>query len=319
MARPRKTGLDYFPFDIDFFSDEKVVCVAGEYGAKGEAALIRLLCAIYRNGYFVEWTEMMRFKLAATMQGVSPGLIDQIVNSAVRWGMFDKTLFSSHRILTSRGIQRRYFEAVRLRKIPGTLPFLLVEHPSKDTPQEVSNEKNIVSNEETPVSNKITPQSKVNEIKEKRKNSLTRVVKNAVHGVCHPPSLEEVEEYFKSQALTAASPAAFFDYYQSRGWKTKSTPIADWRALARLWCRREKSFSETSQPTPPRKGDSPSETELMRRAQCRRAKADAEEQLRRARDNPLGLSSAQALAEYKRKIGFDPDTPLTEALGPTPQ
>ena len=34
MARPRKTGLDYFPFDVDFFEDEKIVAIAGEFGLK---------------------------------------------------------------------------------------------------------------------------------------------------------------------------------------------------------------------------------------------------------------------------------------------
>lgn len=25
MARPRKQGLDYFPLDVDYFSDEKII------------------------------------------------------------------------------------------------------------------------------------------------------------------------------------------------------------------------------------------------------------------------------------------------------
>ena len=32
MARPNKTGLDYFPLDIDFFDDEKIVAISGEFG-----------------------------------------------------------------------------------------------------------------------------------------------------------------------------------------------------------------------------------------------------------------------------------------------
>ncbi len=31
----RKIGLDYFPFDVDFFEDEKIVCIAGGVRDKG--------------------------------------------------------------------------------------------------------------------------------------------------------------------------------------------------------------------------------------------------------------------------------------------
>lgn len=151
MARPKKSGLDYFPFDIDFFYDEKVVCVAGEFGLKGEICLIHLLCAVYRNGYFVEWTKPLRYKLLKELPGISGGLLSQIVESSVRWGFFDKDLFDSAHILTSRGIQRRYFEVGRRRiSADASLPYLLItasgsgadnasnSNPNVTNPKEIS-------------------------------------------------------------------------------------------------------------------------------------------------------------------------------------
>lgn len=108
MARPIKQGLDYFPFDVDFFSDEKIVAIGGEFGTKGEITTIKLLCAVYRNGYFIEWSEMLKFKLLKELTGVSAELLDQIVNRLVKWEFFDKNLFDSASILTSKGIQRRF-------------------------------------------------------------------------------------------------------------------------------------------------------------------------------------------------------------------
>ena len=35
MARPIKDGVDYFPLDTDFFQDDKVRLIKGEFGAKG--------------------------------------------------------------------------------------------------------------------------------------------------------------------------------------------------------------------------------------------------------------------------------------------
>ena len=137
MARPKKTGLDYFPFDVDFFNDEKIIAIAGEFGLKGEIATIKLLCAVYRNGYFIEWNEMFRLKMVRLLPGVSVDLLEQIVKRLVRWEFFDKNLFYSANILTSKGIQKRYFEAVKRRCNNDNLPFLL--HNAHNNPINVCN------------------------------------------------------------------------------------------------------------------------------------------------------------------------------------
>ena len=116
MPRPEKIGLDYFPFDVDFFDDEKIGAISGEFGLKGEMTAIRLLCAVYRNGYFAVWGDTLKMKLQKSLPGVSEDLLEQIVNRLVRWGFFDKDLFGSVRVLTSKGIQRRFFSATKRRK-----------------------------------------------------------------------------------------------------------------------------------------------------------------------------------------------------------
>lgn len=58
MARPAKEGLDYFPLDVGIFEDEKIEAIAGEFGIKGELAVIKLLCAIYKKGYFILWDDL---------------------------------------------------------------------------------------------------------------------------------------------------------------------------------------------------------------------------------------------------------------------
>lgn len=131
MARPSKQGLQYFPFDVDFFSDEKLNAISWEFGIKGEITTIKLLCAVYRNGYFIEWNEMLKIKLLKELPGISTELIDQIIKRLVKWDFFDKGLFDSASILTSRGIQRRYLEIcskTRRRKIISE--YSLLESPS---------------------------------------------------------------------------------------------------------------------------------------------------------------------------------------------
>ena len=125
MAKIEKSRLDFFPLDIDFFEDEKIVAISSEFGCKGELAAVKLLCEVYRNGYYMEWKEPVRIKLMKKMPGVSAGLLENIVRRLVRWGFFDQTLFHSASILTSRGIQRRYFSSYS-RRFKVTLPYLLV-------------------------------------------------------------------------------------------------------------------------------------------------------------------------------------------------
>lgn len=134
MARPSKNGLDYFPFDTDFFCDEKIVCVAGEHGDIGWIVALKLLVAIYRNGYWLKWTEAVRFKMLLENGGLSGEKLDAIVESLLKWGFFDRGLFEKEGVLTSRGIQRRYFSIARRRK-EAERPFLLVEDRSDNSDQ----------------------------------------------------------------------------------------------------------------------------------------------------------------------------------------
>lgn len=126
MARPIKLGLQYFPFDVDFFDDEKIGAISGEYGIKGEIIAIKLLCAVYRNGYFALWNDALKMNILRHMECVSLDLLEQVVNRLVRWGFFDVTLFNSVKVLTSKGIQKRYFAAVKRRNGKTDYPYLLI-------------------------------------------------------------------------------------------------------------------------------------------------------------------------------------------------
>lgn len=142
MARPNKIGLDYFPLDVDIFEDEKISAISGEFGIKGEITVIKLLCAIYRNGYFILWNDLLKFKLLRNLSGVSSELIESIVNRLVLWEFFDKALFDSVKVLTSRGIQRRYFEAVKRRKTDDELPYLLINVCNNTSSNDINAGKN---------------------------------------------------------------------------------------------------------------------------------------------------------------------------------
>lgn len=63
MERPVKDGLSYLPLDVDIFEDEKIEAIAGDFGIKGELFVIKLLCVVYKKGYFVVWNDLTKAQL----------------------------------------------------------------------------------------------------------------------------------------------------------------------------------------------------------------------------------------------------------------
>lgn len=116
MARPVKEGLDYFPFDVDFATNEKTEAITGEFGPKGVLIFIYLLAAIYRKGYYLEWTELTKNQLANRVNGATGDLVGLVVKRLVEYGTFDKDLFQSDNVLTSQRIQETFTDATKRRK-----------------------------------------------------------------------------------------------------------------------------------------------------------------------------------------------------------
>lgn len=115
MARPQKDGLDYFPLDVDIDQDDKVQLIEAEFGITGFGIIIKLFMKIYKEGYFYQWTEKERL-LFSSKVNVDINQVNDIINSCIKWGLFNKEIYEKHHILTSAGIQRRYLEAVSRRK-----------------------------------------------------------------------------------------------------------------------------------------------------------------------------------------------------------
>lgn len=165
MARPIKMGLDYFPFDVDIFEDEKVIPISSEFGAKGECIVVRVLCAIYREGYFAECSPAFKFKIAK-QANVPHTLVDEVVTGLVKWGFFDKSVFDSFGVLTSAGIQKRWKEATRKRVPVENLQYWVLDENNK-----VKDKTKEFLPEETPLNRSESTQKKRKEKKVNNKIS----------------------------------------------------------------------------------------------------------------------------------------------------
>jgi hypothetical protein len=115
MARPIKTGLDYFPKDTSSFSDRKIRKLLNEFGPKGYTIFDYLLCVIYSDqGYYVKYDDELAFDVADFLGcGINEELVKEVVKGCIRVGLFNQGLFDMFKILTSSGIQKRYKLAKR--------------------------------------------------------------------------------------------------------------------------------------------------------------------------------------------------------------
>lgn len=115
MARIAKSGLEYFPFDIDFFQDIRIRKLIKRQGGKAVTVYALLLCLIYKNGYYIQWDKELPF-IGSEISGFDEAYVSEVIKSCLTLGLFDKNLYDTEQVLTSRGIQVRYCNIQRLNK-----------------------------------------------------------------------------------------------------------------------------------------------------------------------------------------------------------
>lgn len=108
MGRPTKTGLDYFPLDVNI--DDNLELVEAEHGLQGFAIVVKLWQKIYSNGYFIEWNDDTILLFSKKINSEIT-VLNSVVNSCLRRKIFDENLFIKYGILTSSGIQKRFLTA----------------------------------------------------------------------------------------------------------------------------------------------------------------------------------------------------------------
>lgn len=117
----RQAGLDYFPMAVDMLNDDKVYGIMAEVGggdrksveawaAKGWVD--EILAQIYAHGFALEMTRGAAEDLAHGL-GMDAGALEGFIATCIRHGLFDAGLWERCRVLTSRGIQRRYAAACK--------------------------------------------------------------------------------------------------------------------------------------------------------------------------------------------------------------
>ena len=186
MARPIKKGLMFFYNDVNFYQDIRIRKLIHRKGGQAATVYHILLCEIYRQGYYLPWDDDIPF-LVMEVSGFEEVYISDVIKYCMEVGLFNKQLFEEEKVLTSSGIQHRYFAAGKdaKRKVGNDLPYLLItvereiqkvhvdNEPTLDFKEEtcISSEETIVNSEETIVNPEETLINSENSTQRKEKKS----------------------------------------------------------------------------------------------------------------------------------------------------
>ncbi len=171
MARPIKDGLNYFPLDVNFFEDERLEGIAVKFGIEGELACIKLLCFIYKNGYYIEWSEMLEIKMLKAIPSLTSKNMSLIIKQLCLWKFFNEELFKKHKVLTSTEIQEQFKEVRRRRRGINfnELPFWIATEKKPEKKQKTCKQLTATSNNLPNKTNQRKEKEK--ETKEERKEN----------------------------------------------------------------------------------------------------------------------------------------------------
>ena len=135
MARIKKQGLDYFPLDTDFMHQRAVRRLMKQHGDRAFTVLLSALSAIYGGeGYYVCFNDAFCEDLSTELFDTDARQVEDVLQTAVKCGLFDERLCREHGILTSAHIQEQYlYSSKRRRKRNLDERYRLVEtDPARD-------------------------------------------------------------------------------------------------------------------------------------------------------------------------------------------
>lgn len=179
MAGKPKAGLDYAGWSVDLFDgDTKIDKLLDAQGWVGFGVYFYLCQMAYKfDGYFYRWCFDDASTTARRMGGgLRAKTVEETVRYCLRVGLFDKGLHDRWNILTSRGIQKRFCQAVSGRRVKSVISefWLLSDEESKGFEKCAQNQENRQKNDDLQAANSHLRlandyKSKVKESKEKKK------------------------------------------------------------------------------------------------------------------------------------------------------
>lgn len=96
--------------DTDIYNNKKIVKLETKHGPLGFSFGVKLMCRIFADGYYLKLDDDEIAMLCKKVVYVSPEEFDILLEAAFEVKLFDRGKFENHKILTSYGIQKKYFD-----------------------------------------------------------------------------------------------------------------------------------------------------------------------------------------------------------------
>ncbi len=228
MARPVKNGIEYYPLNVDFLEDIKVRKIMRSEGAVTVAVLLDILGKIYKDeGYFLRYDEDVRFFISDFL-GIEEEIVESVVLKAVEVGFFNKIIFEQKKILTSKGIQKRFLKAIERRVNSNILEEIDISTDEKliefEKNNKIENEE-IEENKEVKKEKSSIDKNDIEKIKNKWNeiDNLTKLIAVKTGTTRHKLLKARLNEYGLEDVLKCIEEVNKSDflkgYKDSKGWK----------------------------------------------------------------------------------------------------
>lgn len=136
-------GIPYFPTPANFFDEEIMELLEAKFGILSSYIVMRLLCKIYKEGYYISWgKEQSLIFVRKVGGGIKEEVMEKIIELLLEKEFFNKDIYEKYGVLTSEQIQKVWLEATVRRKIDfSKLPNLLEVRPGNGKQKGGTNKK----------------------------------------------------------------------------------------------------------------------------------------------------------------------------------
>lgn len=151
-------GIPYFPTSANFFEEEVMELLEAKFGISASYIVLRLLCKIYKEGYYISWGKEQNLIFARKIgEGIKEDMVEKIVGLLLEKGFFHKETYDQYGVLTSEQIQKVWMEATVRRKIDySQLPYLLAPKERNGRQKDGLNKENV---DILPTQEKLSPEN----------------------------------------------------------------------------------------------------------------------------------------------------------------